>query len=291
MSPPRRILLAAAVLAAAAPLQAQSWRTLVATRQRQPVDTLHVRVQYGAGRMTLGAAPRTLLYDVRLRYDADQFRPAHAYDPASHTLTVGADSETVQMFSLDPRHVHFATREIKHGSDFTLGLARDVPLDLTLGVGAADARIDLTDLTVRRLRMETVAGDSRVTFGTENRSRIPELFLRTSAASITVSQLGNAHADTVRAAVTAGSVDLDLSGPWTGTTTLDLRAVLGGITLRVPNDVGVKARVSKVLGGFDVAGLTEHDGAYYSANWNRATRRVVIDADVVLAGVDVVWQP
>lgn len=279
---------AATALLAAAPLPAQSWRTLTAQRQLQPVDTLRVHVQYGAGKLALGAAPASLLYDLRLRYDADQFRPARAYDSTTHTLTVGADSATVRRVAVSSRGVGFG-RGPENAGDLTLGVARTVPVALMLQLGAADAQIDLSDLRVSRLRMDVVATDTRLTFGTPNPVPLSELDITTAATDLTVRGLGRAHAERVRVTTRAGETDLDLSGEWSGDLTLFLHALLGGITLRVPRDVGVQARVSKLVADFTAPGLTERDGTFYSANWDQAKRRLVIDGDATLAGITVVW--
>ena len=66
-----------------------------------------------------------------------------------------------------------------------------------------------------------------------------------------------------------------------------VRAALGGITLHVPDDVGIEARVSKTLGSLDAPDLISRDGAYYSSNWGTAIRKVVIDATATLAGLEI----
>ncbi|HEU4640995.1 MAG TPA: LiaF domain-containing protein, partial [Gemmatimonadaceae bacterium] len=167
----------------------------------------------------------------------------------------------------------------------TLGLAPGVPLDLALELGAAEARVDLTGLTVAKLRAVAAAADSRLIFGSPNPTPLAELEITSTAAGVAVQQLGNARAAHVRVTTTVGSADLDLSGAWSGETALNLRLVLGSATVRVPRDVGVQVRVSKVLGNFDTAGLTERDGAWYSSNWGTARRKLTIDAEVVLGGV------
>ncbi|HEX6536917.1 MAG TPA: LiaF domain-containing protein [Gemmatimonadaceae bacterium] len=277
------------VMLAAPALGAQSWRTLTARRQLVRADTLHVRVPYGAGTFAFGTAPAGLLYDLRIRYDAARFRPRRAWDGATHTLVVGADSATARKYSLDPRAVHLSGDVGgEHASELNLRVAPGIPLDLALELGVAEANIDLTGLTLAKLRLESAATESKLTFGAPNPTPIPELEIRSSAAGLTVRQLGNARAALVRVTTTVGGTDLDLGGAWTGETTLNLHLVLGGATVRVPRDVGVQVRLSKVLGDFTAPGLTRRDGTWYSANWASARRRLTIDADVVMGGVEVV---
>lgn len=269
---------------------AQMWRTMTASRQRGSADSLHVRVYFGAGTFNLAAATDPLLYDVDLRYDAGRVRPMHKYDAAAGVLTIRSDSAIGHPFSLDMKRggLHLnAPGDDRNGTDLTVGLARGVPLDLSLSLGACDATLDLSNLAVRRMQLESGASQTTVTFGTPNPVQMSLLELDIGAAGLTVKSLGNAHASKVAVTTGVGGAELDLGGSWSGTMNLTVRAALGGITVHVPADVGIEARVSKTLGSLDAPDLTARDGAYYSSNWGTATRKVVIDATATLAGLEI----
>jgi hypothetical protein len=60
-----------------AALPAQQWRTLQASRTlatRGANDTLRVRLAYAVGKLSIGQAASGLLYDLDVRYDADERR-------------------------------------------------------------------------------------------------------------------------------------------------------------------------------------------------------------------------
>ena len=273
------------------PLAAQQeWRTVTAQRQRQPVDTLRVRMLYGAGKLQLGAAPDSLLYDLRERFDPLRTRETHRYDAATHTLTVGSDSAVTRMFSLRKRAWHGSGDESGQGSDLTVGLATGVPLDLDLELGATESTIDLSKLSVSRLELNVAASATSVTFGTVNPVEMRELDLRTAAAGVDVRQLGNARAQVVHVSTGVGSVTLDLSGAWTGRMTLDVHPVLGQVTIRVPADVGVESHLTKLIGNVDQAGFTQKDGVAYSPNFATATRRLVVNGAATFASVAIQYQ-
>lgn len=274
---------------AATTLPAQQWRTLQARRAITPAsraDTLRVHVAYGVGKLTLGAANDALLYDLHMRYDAAERRVKYHYDSGAHTLTVGDDSGFTNAFTL--RHGHDRPDDNGPHPTLALAVAAGVPLELSLDFSAADAVLDMSKLVLSRLSVEAAASDGRVTFGTPNASRIPTLELHATAAGFNVVKLGNAHADTVRAGTTMGHMELDLSGDWTGRTTLQLRAVMGVITVRVPSDVGVRVEASSTLGKVETPGFTARDGAYYSDNWENAARTVTIGGRAVMASIQVV---
>jgi hypothetical protein len=277
-------------LAAPCVLPAQSWRVVTAQRERQSMDTLHVRVEYGAGTVAIGAAPGPLLYDMRMRFDANRSHPERRYDATTHTLSIGGDSTVARIFSLNRKRIRLGSSERRQGDSLTVGLARGVPMDLTLALGATEARIDLTELAVSRMRAEIAASDARISFGAPNPATLRELSIHSAAAGLKVSQLGNARASSVRVSTAVGDVDLDLSGAWTGEMALDVHAMMGSITVRVPRDVGVHANVSRFFGGLETPSFTERNGAFYSSNWDRAARKLVINGDVALAGLEIVWQ-
>lgn len=284
------MLAAAFVAAPTASTHAQVWRTLTASRQRASADSLRLRVYFGAGTFNLAAATEPLLYDVDMRYDAGRVRPVHGYDAATRTLTIRSDSAIGHPFSLDLKRGGLnlnGPSDDRNGTDLTVGLARGVPLDLSLALGACDATLDLANLSVRRLHLETGASQTTVTFGTPNPVAMSALDLDIGAAGLTVHSLGNAHASTVSVSAGVGGADLELGGTWTGTMHLVVRAALGGITLHIPQDVGVEARVAKTLGSLDAPDLTAREGAYYSSNWGTASRKVVIDATATLAGLEI----
>jgi hypothetical protein len=287
----RSIALTAAIGAlpfAGVSLPAQQWRTLEASRSPTTPDsgdTLHVRVAYGVGKLSLGAAKEGLLYDLTARYDADERRVKYSYDPATRMLTVGDDSGFAKTFAL--RSDHDDSERKGPSPSLALKLASGIPLDLSLRFSAADAALDLSGLEVSRLSVEAAASGALLTFGTPNSTRIPNAELRATAAGLEVAKLGNARVDTVRASATLGHIELDLGGNWTGRTALDLDAVLGVITIRVPGDVGVKLDASTTLGTVETPGFTARDGALYSDNWASAKRSVTIGGRAVLGRLEV----
>lgn len=282
------VVAASAALIPAAELPAQEWRTLEASRSLAPSgakDTLRVRVSYAVGKLSLGAANSGLLYDLDVRYDADERRVQYSYDPAARLLTVGGDSGFARAFAIE----HDSDRDGPHPS-LALKVAPGIPLDLALRFSAADAALDLGGLAVSRLSVDAAASGGRITFGTPNTSRIQNAELRATAAGLEVNRLGNARMDTIHAKATIGHVDLGLDGDWTGSTALDLDAVLGVITVRVPGDVGVKIDASTTLGSIETPGFTARDGALYSDNWATAKRKVTITGRAVFARLEVCRQ-
>lgn len=281
---------AGALALAGPPLPAQQWRTMeasrsLAAREGGTRDTLRVRLAYEVGNLAVGRAKDGLLYDLTARYDADERRVKYSYDGAARLLTVGGDSGFTKTFFA--RRGHDGSDESGPSPSLALKVAGGVPLDLSLRFSASDAVLDLSGLDVSRLSVDAAASGGRLTFGTPNASRISTAELSATAAGLEVNGLGNARADTVRAKATLGHIELDLGGDWSGSAALDVDAVLGVITVRVPADVGVKVAASTTLGSVEAPGFTEREGAYYSDNWTSAKRSVTIAGRAVLGRLEV----
>lgn len=281
-------LLAISLIAPAA--RAQQWRTVDAARQRQGADSvLHVEIDYGAGKMSLTAAHPPLLYDVRLRYDADRFTPTRQFDAEARELSIGLKragaTELSLVSSLDDGRNHVGRHN--DANELTVALAPKLPLDLRLDLGAVEARLDLSNLWLDRLRLRSGASDVRLTFGTPNPRRLRMLEVLGGAASIGITGLGNANVELLQIRAAAASVDLDFSGTWAGDMRVELDAALGEATLRIPPDVGVRLTMTKLLADLQATGLTKRDGAYYSGNWDRAARKLSIEAHSALGDLTV----
>jgi uncharacterized protein DUF2154 len=262
---------------------ARSWRSLTASRPRNAADSLRVVLRYDAGTLTVGAAAAPLLYQASARFDASEQRISRSYNPVSNTLRIGLDSSAM-------RTSHRSSAARSNEARLDLGLAAGIPLDLDLDLGATRARIDLSALWVSALRVSSGATEADLTFGSTNPKPMRDLFVDAGVGSVTIHQLGNAHAQRATIASTVGSVDLDLGGDWTGEMPLTMRVALATATLRVPRDVGVAMRLSKRIANIDSDGFTEREGVMYSTGYEQAKRHVTIDGSATLASIDVVWK-
>jgi hypothetical protein len=262
---------------------ARSWRSLTASRPRGTVDTLHVLLRYDAGTFTVGAAPAPLLYQATARFDANEQRLSRSYNPVARTLRIGLDSSTMQKSA---RH---SSRARNNGARLDLGLATGLPLDLDLDLGTTRATVDLSSLWVDAMRVSSGATEADLTFGSANPQPMRDLFVDAGVGSIAIHHLGNARAQRATIASTVGSVDLDLTGEWTGDLPLTMRLALASATIHVSRDVGVAMRMSSRISEIDTDGFTARDGVMYSTGYEQAKRHVTIDGSATLASVNIVW--
>jgi hypothetical protein len=279
----RALLLAAAIatVGAAAPTlaRAQVWQTLDVSRQLRDSGAVRVHVQYAAGRLTLRAAPQPMLYAMHLRYDEDRTTPLHAFDAAAGTLDIGIKNVSTDWTIRHP--------DVDDKSQMTLALTPNVPIDLSMSLGATDADVDLGGLTVRALHINSGAADATLNFSSPNLGKIGTATIDVGAADLTARNLGSANAASLVVKGGIGSLDLGFGGTWTGDLDADVQVTLGTITLRVPRDVGVQLTMQRFLTSFDNDGLEKRDGAYYSDNWDTAKYHLRLHVQTVLGGITI----
>lgn len=273
----RRLVLALALLIPWRTSSSQSWRTVESSRQLSDSAAHHVRVQYGAGRVEVGATNAPLLYSMTLRYDESSATPIHAYDQAAHSLTLGVDAQS-QRFSKN--------MDEKAKGEMRLSLNRNVPLDLDLELGATKATLDLGGLNLSGLRLDSGASETLLDFSTPNRGRMRSIDVDVGAASFEARNLANANTSSIRVRSGVGSVELDFGGQWSQDVTADVDLSLGKLTLHVPRDVGVRVEVEKFLASFDQQGLRKRGDAYYSDNWDQAKYHLRLHAETTFGGIE-----
>jgi hypothetical protein len=277
----KRLLLALAVgglLAWAVPAHAQTWRTATSARQMNGERRMDVALEYGAGRLTVGAADAGLLYRYEMRYEEEKMRPVSEYDRAAGTLRLGMEGR-------DTRGV----RNPREGGHANVALSPSVAIDLDLDFGAGEADVNLGGLSLRDVQISTGASETRVSWDSPNRVEAAEVRFEAGAASLEVTGLGNARTRRVRLDGGVGSAVLDFSGAWARDADVEVGMGLGSVTLRIPRALGVRVTKSSFLASFDAPGMVKRGDAWYSRNYDEADRKLDVRIDAALGSVEIDW--
>jgi hypothetical protein len=275
-------LTAAALLIAAAPLPAQTWRTMTSARQLQGQKQLGARISYGAGTLRVEPAAAGTLYRMELRYDEETAEPISDFDAASSTVRLGVRSREGR----SGRGVHVG----EDGARATIALAANVPTTLKLEFGAADAALELGGMTLRSLDISTGASKTELVVSKPNRIAASEVKLSAGAASFRASGLGNLRAQRYHFSGGVGETVLDFGGAWDRSASAEISMGMGSLTLRFPRSIGVRVvRESSFLTRFSPAGLVQREGGYYSANWERAAHRLTVNVGAAFGSVNIEW--
>jgi hypothetical protein len=273
-----RIAVAAALTALALlapqPVQGQDWNTASYARQAAGETSLRVDVEYGAGRLNIEPAATGTLYRANVRYDADAFTPKVTY--SSGRVRVGMEGRNAR------------GRNLKEGL-LDLRLSPEVPVDMELAFGAADATIELGGIRVRSARIKTGASRTVLRVSSSNKEECRSLGIEVGAARFEAQGLGNLNAQRVTLQGGVGEVILDFTGDWQQDMNASINMGLGSLTLRLPHGLGVRVVRQGILASFDSQRLTKRGDVYYSENWENATHKLSLEVDAALGSIRVEW--
>jgi hypothetical protein len=263
---------------------AQSWRTMNSARQVADRGPHDIAIRYGAGTLAIRPAGANMLYEMELRYDETSFTPIAEYDAERRRLELGVRSPQG-----GGRGVQMRGLNIQEGSTATIGLSREVPMDLSLEFGAGRADIELGGTVLRRLRVSTGASETQIAFSAPNGTTAEALTIESGAADLRVTGLGNARAERINFQGGVGATVLDFGGSWERDASASVQMGIGSLTLRLPRDQGIRINRSSVLSSFSAPGLERQGNTYVSENWESASHRITIDVSAALGSVDVRW--
>lgn len=126
-------------------------------------------------------------------------------------------------------------------------LAPDLPLTLDLAVRQGGAEVDLGGLWLRDASIAWHQGGMDLKFSEPLRDPIGRLHLHGSMGGVNVGRVGNASPAVLDVSCRMGGAELDMRGPWRGDCRASFRARMGGISVRVPEELDVRDAAADTL--------------------------------------------
>jgi len=271
-------------LAAAAPLHAQHVRTLESARLLRDSAPVAVRVQFGTGTLSVGAADAPYLYRSITRFGDAFVAPTSAWNASQRTLTLTGGQRGGARPTGDADD-----RDDENTQDWRLQLSRRAPLELTINAKAADATLDLTGLPLRRFSLNTGAAAATVRFDAPNAESMSVFDASVGAGGLKLIGLGNAGASETRIVGDVGDISLDLGGRWQRDMLVSIRSAVGTVRITAPPTVGIEMTSDGALARVSASGPITRDGdVWRSANFATSAVKVRIVVTSMLGKVELV---
>ena len=278
----RPATLSLALTAALVPVTAgaQQWRTIESARQLTNTEAATVNVSFAGGKFELSPLPGRLLYQMQLHYDEQVADAVHEFDADSHQLTLGMSHANMGWRAL---------RAMKNdeGGRMTLGLNPSVPIDLDLELGGAQAEVELGGMRVKNLKLKIGLAGGKISFSSPNQVEMEELSLDVGLGGVVFENLGNANAAEINVHGGMDGINLDFGDNVMRDVKINADVAFGGLKIRIPNSVGVTIQAETKLGSFKPQGFNKVNGAWFTPNWNQASRHVTIVANTAMGGLEV----
>jgi hypothetical protein len=270
-----------ALLLLAAPLAAQSMRSTTVTRQRGSIRDLNAKIEFAAGTLTLRAARGSALYNMNLKYDADRYSPVSRFDPATGGLVLGVQNVGNSGLRVSSR------RHLEQNA--VVELSPEVNLSLEVSFGAVEAGMDLGGLKLTDARIRTAASQSSIRFSQPNKAVCSSLELNAGAAKFEALALGNSGCQEIRFDGGMGEVTLDMTGQWVTDARLVANVAVGGLTLRLPRQLGVELVVDRFLASFNPVGFSRRGSSYFSEGFDARERHLRVEIKTTVGDINVEW--
>ncbi|MEO8294808.1 MAG: hypothetical protein ABI613_04765 [Gemmatimonadota bacterium] len=277
----RLLLTITGLLPGTAVASAQTMRNTTVSRQRHGEETLNARIEFGAGTFTLRPTNSTALYRMALLYDAERFSPVSTFTSDNQQLFLGVQNVGNGGLRVSSRR-HLAQNAV-------VELSPEVNISLDVTFGAVEASLELGGLRLTDGRIRTTASKSIVRFSQPNTAECSTLELNAGAAEFQAIKLGNSGCHEISFDGGVGEVTLDMSGEWTHDARLAARVSMGGLTLRLPRDLGVELTVDRFLASFSPAGFVRQGPSYISTGYEGRARHLHISITSKVGEVKIEW--
>jgi hypothetical protein len=209
-----------------------------------------VEILFGAGELTLAAGTSDQLLSGHFRYNVERWAPEIAFEDGTLTIEQGS---TRQDWGFPTGNVH---------NEWDLEFSPHIPLTMDLEVGAGDGELDFSGLQLEELGLKLGAGDYEVRFDEPNEAAMGQFTLDAGASKLEVTGIGYAGPQQMRVQGGVGDITLDFTGTWPRSSDVQVTAGVGSVTLRLPDDVGVRVETKGGLTSVEVSGLQRSGDAY-----------------------------
>ncbi len=250
-------------------------------RQLHGETRLTARIEYGAGSLRLEPGRPGELYRMDLSYDEERFVPVSDFDASSRSAVLGLRARGDGGVRVVSRN------QLRQTAGIAISPRVDLALELTLG--AVDGDLELGGLRISDLDLKTGASRTTVRFSRPNGMRCRRASFSAGAAEVEVIGLGNSRCEEIDYEGGVGQVLLDFSGALRSGARVTVKMAVGGITLRLPREAGVRITMDKFLSSFEPAGLVRRGDTFASTNYDGAERRLDLDLTTAMGGVEVEW--
>lgn len=262
-------------------------RPVMATvNQSQPLakeKSLDAEIRFAVGSLEVAAESPTKLYSVDLEYDKANFQPEVRYEP----LAAGDSGRLVVKLEGNNK---IGFRNEADRNRLRLGLSDSVPINLSVNNGVGRARLSLSRLQVARLELETGVGGTKITSYEPNPIACERIRIHSGVGGVDAVGLGNLNFRELEFEGGVGGADLDLTGQWKRDAEIRIQVGVGGVSLRMPRDLGVEVQAEKhFLSGFRLDGFVKRDNRYYSENYDKAKIRVLLQVSTGIGGFSLRW--
>jgi hypothetical protein len=241
--------------------------------------SLRARVELKVGELQVGPGPTDKAFEVDLRYNEKGLQPRVDFSRE--------DREARLAISLEGGNRSFRTL----GKNLiSVRMNPRVPLTLDANTGVGESSIDLSDMNVRSVLLQSGVGETRLSMARPNRGPCDRVEVASGVGAFQLVGLGNFGCREFRFRGGVGESKLELSGDWEQLGDIEVDVGVGGVQIVIPRNLAAEVRIAKGL--FSDAQMPEfrkQGDTYISENADRVDKMVRINVRAGIGGVNFRW--
>jgi len=228
-------------------------QTKTETIELGDAESVTVEIDMGAGELDVSGGASELL-EATFTYNVEELNPEATFSN-NNLFVQHADIKggIGSFFDLD-----------EYRNEWDLQFNEDVPIEMHIDIGAGRSNLNLGNLALTRLDVNTGAGDVN---------------LDLSGSQLLIGldyDMG------------AGASTIDLSGDWQADLNGTIRGGLGDLTLRLPSDVGVRIDIDTGVGKVNTSGLAKEGSFYTNDAYGESDISLNINIDAGVGNIDLI---
>ena len=242
-------------------------------------DSLKVIIKFGAGKLDLISGQEDV-FESNFQYDESILKPNIRYEILGETGILNLSQSIKKDFDLP-----FPYKNI-----WNLKLPPGIPLQLYINTATYSGDINLTNLQIENLYLNSGASQTNIVFNQPNLIDLKNINIKTGASTIKMLGLANANFNEMNFTGGAGSYTFDFSGNLTKKSKVSINAGAAKIILKIPANMGAKIIFRNFPASkLDVRGFIKiNDQTYISPEYGKSAAELDIEIKGGLLDVEVI---
>ncbi|MBU1290952.1 hypothetical protein KJ898_04035 [bacterium] len=243
------------------------------------VDSLKVTIKFGAGKLDLISGQEDV-FEGNFQYDKSILKPNIRYEILGETGILTLSQSIKKDLNLS----------FPHKNIWNLKLPFGVPLQLYINTATYSGDINLTNLQIENLYLNSGASQTIIVFNQPNLIDLKNINVKTGASTIKMLGLANANFNEMNFTGGAGSYTFDFSGNLTKKSKVNINVGAAKIILKIPSNMGTKIIFRNFLASkLDIRGFIKiNDQTYISPEYGKSAAELDVEIKGGLVDVEVI---
>jgi len=243
------------------------------------VDSLKMTIKFGAGKLDLISGQEDV-FEGNFQYDKSILKPNVQYEILGETGILKLSQSIKKDLDLP----------FPYKNRWNLELPSGVPLQLYINTATYSGDIDLTNLQIENLYLNSGASQTNIAFNQPNLIDLKNINIKTGASTIKMLGLANANFDKMAFTGGVGSYTFDFSGNLIKKSKVNINVGAAKIILKIPSAIGTKIIIKRFsVAKLDIRGFVKiNDQTYINPEYGKNSAELDIEIKGCLVDVEVV---